>query len=1684
GTIEVYDPLWDVQIGGVENTGLIGHWTFDEGKGVTAHDYSGQGNDGTLTNMDATDWVKDTGLPGNQFSLDFDGTDDYIDVGNSGNWNFGTTSAFTFSLWVQFDANIGTNGILLSSYDGTDGWQWYKSTSTLISIYPSATLTIPAEDELVVDQWYHFTMTRPASNTAPTFYLDGISLGQFTSTLDANNDGNILAIGSNAPGTPPITHEGSIDDVRIYNRALSAKEVGNLAAGKYADGDNSTATITLGASLEVKNDFYIQSGILSAGSNAITISGSWLGYSGVNNFTAGTSTVTFDGSASQAAQKQITGSGSFNNVTFDNGLVGYWKFDEGGGTVARDSSANGNDGTLTNMDGDDWVDVKAGTGTTNFYNAYALDFDGTNDFVDAGNQSVYEIQTFAISTWFKTSTSGFRYFASEYESDANSWYIRINSNNTATFHAAGKKATSSATVNDGVWHHAVGVKDAVNDYTKLYLDGSEVGTNTESPLTFDSTTFKIGILTTGPLGPFDGLIDDVRMYNRALSASEVANLNSGNPSTGSGYYTFGGMIDIAGDLKNYTGNLVSSGSITMSGNWLNVGDFTHDGGGTVNFDGSDQTISGSTVFWNLTSTGASADTLTFDYTSRQSVSGALTLKGASANLLTLTTTKSGSASKLILDASAGTQDLQLLDVTDNDATGGALLTPSGSTDSENNTNWLFGYFTGTGDILGNVWYDKDYDGVKDAGETSGLTSVTLDLSGNTITGATLSMSTTSASSSGSYTLSPIYRSDTSGYTVAISGSTISDGYRNTNFTSSGGNIVETGSTITINYGYSWYGTMSGLVLWDEDGDGTQDAGDTNAISGATVTLTGSTVTGASLSLTATSTSTGAFNFYEVPASNGNYTISVTKGASHSVTLSNQNQNAMGTGTHMPSSTFLMKYRTGTGAINGKVWTDSDGDGVHDAGESDAFSGVTLSLSGTTTTGATLALTTQTDLAGTFAFSGAALSDLSGHSILLTDSAGIIPSDYISTTYSISGSIVVGTGAAITLEFGYIDESTVTGRAYEDADNDSTYDVGESYFPGREISVIGTSATGGAVSASGTTNSEGIYSISGLNISSGSYVIAIDPPSGYTARDANSASFTVTTAGSSTTQDFRYSRTSAASTTTSSIDSGGTRGEGTTLGGGADTASSDVTVVQAEPADAHAAASEKETKEIKESKEMRPVVTPRHEAVIDLATKREERREAAEATKEQRIREAERRIREMPDSAVSMIFSPVIPSVKIMPFVEPVAKMTKNALRKLAERTIVAFRGAGTNVAGTSQLAYSKTKDGVSLITESFIGAGENVVDNYQRERSLALKKSELDSKVNQLAKRVLVGFAKDQANDVIDRAIYRKDAAILIATDRLGKYGIVVMGTAKALQESAVHSAKYAGIQIAKSINALNAVGDFVVTESDLARRIASDSVKEFARTSADRSIEVAKDAGVKLAAATFKNTKQIAGQFKDSLVIATNASEKGLKEISKISVAVSDEVTDAVLVAKESVGFYAKRTAENTNAIAWNARQYLKDHSKPIPEPRSFKTQIVRENNQTFIASLNIGVFTDMGNPYRRTPVVLFSTPKVAITNDEGMVTFHKVEVGAHVLEIHKSGQQVEKRTFILEPPTVIEEERIDVIDVTLPSIHVVVNDPLYDKVNGGRGIHWMIWVIALMLAAINVEWWWMMWRRRWRDI
>ncbi|MFA5098893.1 MAG: LamG-like jellyroll fold domain-containing protein [Candidatus Paceibacterota bacterium] len=192
----------------------------------------------------------------------------------------------------------------------------------------------------------------------------------------------------------------------------------------------------------------------------------------------------------------------------DMGLVGYWKFDEGSGTTAYDSSGNGNNGTLTN--GPAYTTGKVGS--------YALSFNGTTQRVGTNREPIPLSNTynFTWSVWiYPTSvTSGAAIGRQALKDD----YLGVNSG-AIILTRAQTGAITGGTVIPNQWNYIVGKGDSQKLY--VFLNGVQVNSgNHTTPFSATFLNWYAGCLHSSS-AYFSGFIDDVRIYNRALSAAEI-----------------------------------------------------------------------------------------------------------------------------------------------------------------------------------------------------------------------------------------------------------------------------------------------------------------------------------------------------------------------------------------------------------------------------------------------------------------------------------------------------------------------------------------------------------------------------------------------------------------------------------------------------------------------------------------------------------------------------------------------------------------------------------------------------------------------------------------------------------------------------------------------------------------------------------------------------------------------------------------------------------------------------------------------------------------------------------------------------------------------------------------------------------------------------------------------------------
>jgi fibronectin-binding autotransporter adhesin len=159
-------------------------------------------------------------------------------------------------------------------------------------------------------------------------------------------------------------------------------------------------------------------------------------------------------------------------------------------------------------------------------------------------------------------------------------------------------------------------------------------------------------------------------------------------------------LTIGGNLSITSGTLDTASTLNVGGNWSNSGEFTHNDGVVV-LNGTSQSISDSTTFYNFEKEVASADTLTFEAESTQIFEGTMLLKGASSNLLSLRSSIEDTQWEI---DPQGTRSIEYLDVQDSANVNAEAITTSelNITNSGNNTNWTFSATTSLTFFIGGV----------------------------------------------------------------------------------------------------------------------------------------------------------------------------------------------------------------------------------------------------------------------------------------------------------------------------------------------------------------------------------------------------------------------------------------------------------------------------------------------------------------------------------------------------------------------------------------------------------------------------------------------------------------------------------------------------------------------------------------------------------------------------------------------------------------------------------------------------------------------------------------------------------------------------------------------------------------------------------------------------------------------
>jgi len=418
----------------VVNPNLVAWYKFDESSGTTLIDSVG-GHNATI-NGSGGSWI--TGKSGNAYNFNATayaqangaavpgGTQQTVALWFNGNASIVNGSGYPAG--TAFYSNSGTVNYLDTTY--STGLGAVAGTFVAGSGYTNQTSPV-ALNAVIKYGWHHIATVKNATAGTMKVYLDGVLVTTATGMTESIPASTNLFIGSSIYGG--VKWNGAIDDMRIYDSALSGDQISDI----YSSGDR----------------------------------------------------------------------------------VGWWKFDENTGTTAFDSVGT-NNGTISNAS---WVTGKSGS---------ALNFNSVGN-VSIPTAAIADVNTGVTVSFWQWDDAAKQTLPNDllysYGANGGKLYIEMPNTNGHLIWVASPNWTDqtaklnppSGDIYGSVWHHWVFTKNCSTGYLKIWLNGSLYLSSSgfTQPIRGDlSTSFNIGCSS------YHGKIDDVRVYKRELSSTEIGSI--------------------------------------------------------------------------------------------------------------------------------------------------------------------------------------------------------------------------------------------------------------------------------------------------------------------------------------------------------------------------------------------------------------------------------------------------------------------------------------------------------------------------------------------------------------------------------------------------------------------------------------------------------------------------------------------------------------------------------------------------------------------------------------------------------------------------------------------------------------------------------------------------------------------------------------------------------------------------------------------------------------------------------------------------------------------------------------------------------------------------------------------------------------------------------------------------------
>lgn len=531
---------------------LVGNWQLNAVSETEVSDSSAYNNDGTVMNIDDVLWT--AGKQGNAIDLSNAAVNSHIYIPHKDQLYF-NKNPFSVSLWVKAPAQtaqsylIQKGTFIKNTTTGATGKWWgieVKDGKIRFAIDDDVTKSEIAvtNTPFFTNEWTHIVVMRDTAAKKLRIYRNGVQEGESgDNTLQGVGQTDPLILANTIDLTTP--YKGLLDEVKIFNYALSEMQVmqlfhtSPLPLQTYSPSVNSSAAIEGFDSITVSWKGGINTSIyrLYTGTNpdSLILTDSLPVTSGSYTFTQLAENRLYYWRVDASGSAGVT-SGTVWQLATGNrkGLVAHYPLNETSGNIAADSSRFHQNGVLTNMSDSGWYAQGKYSGSLTFNNLAAT---GAVTIADAPHLQCNQ-NAFTLSLWvripantYNYSTGGDCYLVQKgtFEATTGKWYGLQLKDGKLTFAIDDgvTKTDLAITVNaapynlfTNEWKHIVAVREVSTKLLKLYINGALAGQKAY-------TTGTIGRNTPLLLGnsaenkPYRDQMDDVRLYNYALSPAEI-----------------------------------------------------------------------------------------------------------------------------------------------------------------------------------------------------------------------------------------------------------------------------------------------------------------------------------------------------------------------------------------------------------------------------------------------------------------------------------------------------------------------------------------------------------------------------------------------------------------------------------------------------------------------------------------------------------------------------------------------------------------------------------------------------------------------------------------------------------------------------------------------------------------------------------------------------------------------------------------------------------------------------------------------------------------------------------------------------------------------------------------------------------------------------------------------------------